>query len=878
MRKVSSVLYGLLLISIFLDNAQAATSTISLSSSTYSVAQNTGSASITVKRTGSLDKAARINYATLNSTAYAGVDYTYAIGTLRWAAGDATERKVSVPISNTSPFSGNKTFRVALSYAGGSSTLSLPSSATITINGSTALSAGTQSFSAAAYSVAPTAGTLNISVNRSGGSSGAVSVNYATENGSAVAGTDYTAKSGLLSWASGDTAVKSFAVPIANTSIGGKSFTVKLSAASGATIGSPAVTTITITPATIATWSKEAWSSAYQAPANLTAIWDRSPAMVAANGVAYYAHVNAWSSSASGFRYQKTWANNEHDWGVTSTHVNDGQVKSYSSIVRGWAIGEGVQSITRPIGIQIPNLTKVHLRWAFDAPSDYGGAIGANATNRVNVLWDTYFHTMSNPGPNDNPHTNLMINQYDVDGDGYYGGLAMKGQTVTLGGKQWQMHVFQGGSATGNVIEIFPGPYNDYKVLGTKDLTIDYLGVVKDLVAMGLIPATDYLTSIQAGYEVIAGGPFRTTQFWTAINNEVDGVTTDSAAGAPMPTVTLSANPTSITSGGSSTLTWNSTNATGCTATGAWAGAQGSSGSRTTGALAATSTYTLSCSGSGGTASALKTITVISAAPAPTPTPTVTLNASPASVTIGNSSTLTWSSTNATSCTATGAWAGAKTTSGSLATGGLTTPTTYSITCNGSGGAASASVTITINNTSTSSSSGGYCGGTSANVSWVYYNGAMTANWPFDYSWGGLISDYRDTSGTPLSGSYDIKVTTPIYAGWQPASLNWSFDVTGCNYLTFALKPTVANQKWYAAFLYVGDIDTNIAVSVTGNAAYGPANPVVGQWNIYKIPLSAFFPNGVVPSTIYKFHIQDSTGNGGANNVWYIDNAGFLGN
>ena len=110
------------------------------------------------------------------------------------------------------------------------------------------------------------------------------------------------------------------------------------------------------------------------------------------------------------------------------------------------------------------------------------------------------------------------------------------------------------------------------------------------------------------------------------------------------PTVTLSAAPASITSGASSTLSWSSTNATGCTASGGWSGARATSGSVTTGALSATTTYSLACSGAGGTANRSTTVTVTATAP---PT-TLTFSASPASIASGASSTLTWSSTNAT--------------------------------------------------------------------------------------------------------------------------------------------------------------------------------------------------------------------------------------
>ena len=73
--------------------------------------------------------------------------------------------------------------------------------------------------------------------------------------------------------------------------------------------------------------------------------------------------------------------------------------------------------------------------------------------------------------------------------------------------------------------------------------------------------------------------------------------------------------------------------------------------------------------------------------------PTVVLSANPTSITAGGSSTLTYSSTNATSCTGTNFTVSA--TSGS----GIVLPTstmTYSITCTGSGGSRSASATVTV--------------------------------------------------------------------------------------------------------------------------------------------------------------------------------------
>jgi hypothetical protein len=174
--------------------------------------------------------------------------------------------------------------------------------------------------------------------------------------------------------------------------------------------------------------------------------------------------------------------------------------------------------------------------------------------------------------------------------------------------------------------------------------------------------------------------------------------TTPAAAAAtvtvnsPNPTVTLTGNPTSVASGGTSTLTWSTTNATSCTASGGWSGTKATSGSATTSALTVTTTYTLTCSGAGGTtpAAASATVTVV-------PAPTVTLSANPTSVVSGGSSTLTWSSTNATSCTASGGWSGTKATSGNVSTGALTATTSYTLTCSGIGGSHAASTSVSVN-------------------------------------------------------------------------------------------------------------------------------------------------------------------------------------
>jgi hypothetical protein len=96
--------------------------------------------------------------------------------------------------------------------------------------------------------VAEGAGSLVLAVSRVNGSIGSASVNYATANGTAVAGSDYTAASGTLSFADGETQ-KTITIPIVQDTIfeGTETFSVMLSnGTGGATVGTPSKVTISI--------------------------------------------------------------------------------------------------------------------------------------------------------------------------------------------------------------------------------------------------------------------------------------------------------------------------------------------------------------------------------------------------------------------------------------------------------------------------------------------------------------------------------------------------------------------------------------------------------------------------------------------------------
>jgi hypothetical protein len=108
------------------------------------------------------------------------------------------------------------------------------------------MEAGTFGFSSAAYDVWENQSSVALTVTRSAPSDCAVSVGYATSDGTATAGTHYTSAGGTLTFAAGQTS-KTITVPVTPNSTGGtdKSFTVTLTAPDGITV-IPASATVTV--------------------------------------------------------------------------------------------------------------------------------------------------------------------------------------------------------------------------------------------------------------------------------------------------------------------------------------------------------------------------------------------------------------------------------------------------------------------------------------------------------------------------------------------------------------------------------------------------------------------------------------------------------
>jgi hypothetical protein len=120
------------------------------------------------------------------------------------------------------------------------------------------LLAGTFSFSSAAYSVQEANTNATITVNRIGGTNGAVQVSYATvAGGTATNGVDYTSVSGALNWTNGESAPKTFTVLILNDGQAGPNETVNLALSNptnNSALGVPSTAVLTIIEPPTSVW------------------------------------------------------------------------------------------------------------------------------------------------------------------------------------------------------------------------------------------------------------------------------------------------------------------------------------------------------------------------------------------------------------------------------------------------------------------------------------------------------------------------------------------------------------------------------------------------------------------------------------------------
>lgn len=217
--------------------------TAQFSLSSVSLAENAGTALIQVTLSAAAGRSVTVNYSTSNSTATAGSDYTATNNTLTFASGE-TSKTFAVAVLNDSLDEADETLNLTLSSPTNAS-LGAPAAATLTISDDDPLP--TIQFSSASYSVNENAGAALITINLAQPSGRTLTVEYATSNNSASAGSDYTASSSTLAFTPGETS-QNFNVPILDDNVIEANETVNLSLRNpaNATLGGTTSATLTI--------------------------------------------------------------------------------------------------------------------------------------------------------------------------------------------------------------------------------------------------------------------------------------------------------------------------------------------------------------------------------------------------------------------------------------------------------------------------------------------------------------------------------------------------------------------------------------------------------------------------------------------------------
>lgn len=264
------------------------------------------------------------------------------------------------------------------------------------------------------------------------------------------------------------------------------------------------------------------------------------------------------------------------------------------------------------------------------------------------------------------------------------------------------------------------------------------------------------------------------------------------------------------------------------------------------------------------------------------PAPGISLSASQNRVTAGQSVTLSWVSTNATSCEASGSWSGSRSTSGSWDTGALSADATYVLSCTGPGGTTMRSVSVNIvSDTGSSTGSGGAgtdtSGGSGSGSTDTGSSSGSAGN-------GGVSNGTAGANGVTISG-------------WAPSGYAWGTLTTGAKVYvdrpyTYSSVParfqgldymlTANNDKASSGSSFIGfDVDRDVLVYVGHVGTPDEVPAWLAGWNDENVQIattdrklhvySRRFPAGKVilggnedaGRSMYVVILEPDTGNAG---------------
>jgi phospholipase C len=323
-------------------------------------------------------------------------------------------------------------------------------------------------------------------------------------------------------------------------------------------------------------------------------------------------------------------------------------------------------------------------------------------------------------------------------------------------------------------------------------------------------------------------------------------------APSPSPTVVaFTSTPMTITAGDNAVLTWNVTGAESVSID------HGVGGVPLTGTKQVspqtTTTYTLTASGTGGTVTAQVTLNVNSAPPPPA-APSIQLTADHTSITSGQTATLSWSSTNATSITLDNGIGTVTVPSGSKAVSPTST-TTYTATAAGPGGSTTASVIITVTAPATPT-----IGSFTASPTTINKGGVTTLNWTTANATSVTLSPAlpaEDNQALPLSGNttdtpsstttYTLTATGP--GGTATASVTVTVNIPAPT-LTFSASPASIPSGSSSTLTWTTqNADTITIDNGVGSVAVPSGNTVVSPTATTTYTATAKGAGGTVTAT-----------------------------
>jgi hypothetical protein len=236
----------LLGLTFFSGIVRAQTGIVTFSQSPYTAFTGQSNATITVLFTGSTDATATVAFNTSDGTGTNGVNYVAANTLLGFAPG-VLSTNVTISILNGGPPQSTQTVNLALSNPTGPAVLGSPSNAVLQIINS---EVELVQFDQSAFTADNTDTVAIVTLVRTGGTNGTVTVNFNTSDGSARAGVNYTMTTGTVTFANGvvtNTVVIPLLAPPPGALTTNQTVNLALSSPTGgAALGSPSQAVLTI--------------------------------------------------------------------------------------------------------------------------------------------------------------------------------------------------------------------------------------------------------------------------------------------------------------------------------------------------------------------------------------------------------------------------------------------------------------------------------------------------------------------------------------------------------------------------------------------------------------------------------------------------------